>query len=90
MYQQGVVRNDDGTNTYHYFSLTSGYVRIERLSVIEVFNLVNEIDGAADVESVLIKWADGYRDADMYELADCGDDWEMVLAGEILSRWPVD
>lgn len=55
-FQQGIIHHDDGTHTYHYVSLSGGYVRIEHLTIIEVFNLVNELgDAGDDWEPVLVK-----------------------------------
>jgi hypothetical protein len=85
---QGIIHHDDRTHTYHYFSLTAGYIRIDNLTIIEVFNLVNELDAAeADWESMLVKWAEGYRDANLNELDAAGDDWESALAKWVLGHW---
>ncbi|BDB41237.1 hypothetical protein [Mycobacterium kiyosense] len=80
-----LVKHDDGTCTVHLVSLNAGLLSVDRLSIIEMYNLLREFDECDDGEAVLLKWAQGYRDPDIYELADRGDDGEQVLAGDTWS-----
>jgi hypothetical protein len=86
-HRQTAENHYDGTHTYHYFSLNAGYIRLDRLTIIEAFNLTKELDDVGDDWGpVLVKWADGYRDASLHGLY--AANWEAALAQEVLRRWP--
>jgi hypothetical protein len=76
-FNERAIHHDDGTHSYHYFSLTAGYVVIERLTLIEAFSIVVEVHDAInagnDTEAVLIKWANGYRHSDFTLVDTSGD-----------------
>ncbi len=83
-----MIKHDDGTVTLHFASLSAGLLRIERLSNIEMYNLLREYEVCdGDGGPLLLKWAQGFRDSDPHELADCGDDLDDALRGDIASRW---
>jgi hypothetical protein len=82
----GSIVNDDGTHSILYVSLNAGIVLIDSVTIVEFFNLANELGGAEDTESVLIRWSEGYRDSDLHGLADAPDGWEAALRREVMRR----
>lgn len=89
-FHQSCIHHDDSTHTYLFFSLDVGFIQIEHLTLVEAFNFTVDVGAAGgDWASVLVKWAEGYRDSDLYGVdVIVGDDWEADLSREILRLWP--